>query len=55
MTSTVCLVVGLEGVPLKTSVRLLLGQLDLAYVIKNGLLTITASDANQRQKVRRRN
>ncbi len=55
MKSTLFLVVGLEGVPLKTSLRLLLGQLDLAYVVKNGTLSITASDVNQRQNVRRRN
>ena len=55
MASPVFLVVGLEGVPLKTSLRLLLGQLDLAYVVKNGFVTITASDVNQRQNVRRRN
>ncbi len=55
MMSPVFLVVTLEGVPLKTSLRLLLSQLDLAYVVKNGVVSITPSDVNQRSNVRRRN
>ncbi len=37
----------LEGVPLKTSLRLLLSQLDLAFVVKDGALQINSSDAIQ--------
>jgi hypothetical protein len=39
MQSTVTL--DLDGVPLKTSLRLLLHQLDLDYTVRNGLLTIS--------------
>ncbi len=39
MTSTVTL--DLEGVPLKTTLRLMLKQLGLTYTVKDGLLTIT--------------
>jgi len=35
----------LEGVPLKTAMRLLLKQLDLTYTVKDGLLTITFKDS----------
>jgi RNA polymerase sigma factor (sigma-70 family) len=34
----------LEGIPLKTTLRLLLKQLDLAYRVQDGLLTITSPD-----------
>jgi hypothetical protein len=43
----------LEGVPLKTTLRLLLKQLGLTYTVKDGLLTITAeSSDNQPTEVR---
>ena len=45
MTSPVTL--DLEGVPLKTTLRLLLEQLGLMYYVKDGLLTITSSSSNQ--------
>ncbi len=35
----------LEGVPLKTTLRLLLKQLDLTYTVKDGLLTITSESS----------
>jgi hypothetical protein len=35
----------LEGVPLKTTLRLLLKQLGLTYTVKDGLLTITKGGA----------
>src|SRR5262245_55425587 len=41
MTSPVML--DLEGVPLKSSLRLLLAQIGLAYEVKNGLLTAVAA------------
>jgi hypothetical protein len=34
----------LDGVPLKTSLRLFLKQLDLAYMIRDGLLLITSAE-----------
>ena len=34
--------IDLEGVPLKTSLRLLLKQLDLAYCVRNGVLIISS-------------
>ena len=40
MTSTIR--IDLEGVPLKTSLRLLLKQLDLAYLVKDGMLVISS-------------
>ena len=43
MASTVTL--NLEGVALKTALKLLLKQLDLIYTVKDGLLTITSKDA----------
>jgi hypothetical protein len=43
----------LEGVPLKTTLRLLLKQLGLTYTVKDGLLTITAEGSdNQPTEVR---
>ena len=43
----------LEGVPLKTTLRLLLKQLGLTYTVKAGLLTITAeSSDNQPTEIR---
>ncbi len=44
MTSPVRL--DLEGVPLKTTLRLLLKQLGLTYTVKDGLLTITSEDSH---------
>jgi hypothetical protein len=44
MTSTVKNL-DLEGVPLRTSLRLCLAQLDLAYNVKDGLLLITSRDS----------
>src|SRR5215218_8713095 len=43
MTSPVTL--DLEGVPLKTTLRLMLKQLGLTYSVKDGLLTITAENS----------
>src|SRR5436305_14652287 len=43
----------LEGVPLKTTLRLLLKQLGLTYTVKDGLLTITSeSSEDQRPEIR---
>jgi hypothetical protein len=36
------------GVPLKTTLKLLLSQLDLAYQVRNGLLTITSAESADR-------
>jgi hypothetical protein len=44
MTSTV-MNIDLEGVPLRTSLRLCLAQLDLAYRVKDGLLQITSRES----------
>jgi RNA polymerase sigma factor (sigma-70 family) len=44
MASTV--VIQLEGIPLKTTLRLLLKQLSLEYVVRDGLLTITSTSAD---------
>jgi hypothetical protein len=43
MTSTVY--IDLEGVPIKTSLRLCLKQLDLVYSIRDGLLLITSAES----------
>ncbi|MBV8557496.1 MAG: hypothetical protein JO116_18190, partial [Planctomycetaceae bacterium] len=43
MTSPVTL--DLEGVPLRTTLRLLLKQLGLTYTVKDGLLTITSESS----------
>jgi hypothetical protein len=45
----------LEGVPLKTSLSLLLKQLGLTYVVRNGALSITSSNAIRGPQSRRRN
>jgi len=37
--------IALEGIPLKTTLRLLLKQLNLTYTVKDGLLTITSSSS----------
>ncbi len=37
--------INLEGIPLKTTLRLLLRQLGLTYTVKDGLLTITSSSS----------
>jgi hypothetical protein len=39
--------IDLEGVPLKTTVRLLLKQLDLAYTIKDGLVIVSSPEIIQ--------
>ncbi len=44
MASTVT--INLEGIPLKTTLRLLLKQLGLTYTVKDGLLTITSSSSD---------
>ena len=44
MTSTVRNI-NFDGVPLKVSLKLLLDQLDLAYKVKDGLLTITSNES----------
>jgi len=43
MASTVA--INLEGIPLRTTLRLLLRQLNLTYTVKDGLLTITSSSS----------
>jgi RNA polymerase sigma factor (sigma-70 family) len=43
MASTVSLT--LEGIPLKTTLRVILKQLGLTYTVKDGLLTITSLDS----------
>ncbi len=45
MASTVTNI-DLDSVPLRTSLRLCLAQLDLAYYVKDGLLVITCRDAD---------
>ena len=42
MTSTIT--IGVEGVPLKTTLRLLLRQLGLAYFVKDGVVNVSESD-----------
>ena len=44
MASTVA--INLEGIPLRTTLRLLLRQLNLTYTVKDGLLTITSSSSD---------
>ncbi len=44
-TTTSPVTIDLEGVPLKTTLRLLLRQLGLTYTVKNGLLTITSESS----------
>jgi tetratricopeptide (TPR) repeat protein len=43
MASTVT--INLEGIPLKTTLRLILKQLGMTYTVKDGLLTITSSSS----------
>ena len=43
MASTV--IMNLEGIPLKTTLRLMLKQLSLTYTVKDGLLRITSTSA----------
>ncbi len=38
--------INLEGIPLKTTLRLLLKQLSLTYTVKDGLLTITSTSTD---------
>jgi hypothetical protein len=47
MNSTVQ--IDLEGVPLKTTLRLLLKQLGLVYTVKDGFLMITSEDSEDQQ------
>jgi len=44
--------IDLEGVPLKTTLRLLLKQLDLAYVVKDGLMVISSTKAIRKLEAR---
>lgn len=44
MASTVTLDV--EGVPLRKTLKLILSQLDMTYIVKDGLLTITSKDSD---------
>ena len=37
--------IDLEGVPLKTSLKLMLKQLGLAYTVRDGLLVISAAES----------
>ena len=41
--------IDLEGVPLKTTLRLILKQLGLAYTVKDGFLMITSEDSEDQQ------
>ena len=41
--------IDLEGVPLKTTLRLMLKQLGLAYTVKDGFLMITSEDSEDQQ------
>ena len=45
--------INLEGVPLKTSLRMMLRQLDLVYTVKDGLLQITHKETQDTQTERR--
>ena len=47
LTSTVS--IDLEGVPLKTTLRLLLKQLDLAYCVRDGVLIISSVSGYRRR------
>ena len=47
MTSPVSL--DLEGVPLKTTLRLMLKQLGLTYTVKDGFLMITSQESEDQQ------
>jgi serine/threonine protein kinase len=47
MTSTVA--IDLVGVPLKTTLCLLLRQLDLAYVVKDGMVVISSTDSIKKE------
>jgi hypothetical protein len=49
MTSTIRNV-DFEGVPLKTSLRLLLTQLDLAYIVKDGIVVVSSPEGVQKLK-----
>ncbi len=41
--------IDLEGVPLKTTLRLILKQLGLAYTVKDGFMIITSEDSEDQQ------
>ena len=47
LNSTV--LIDLEGVPLKTTLRLMLNQLDLAYIVEDGKLLISSSTRTQQR------
>jgi hypothetical protein len=47
--------IDLEGVPLKTTLRLLLRQLDLSYIVKDGLLVIDSSNGIRKLRERAKN
>src|SRR5262249_54408823 len=47
LTSTVT--IDLEGVPLKTTLKLLLKQLGLTYTVKDGFLMITSKESEDQQ------
>jgi hypothetical protein len=47
--------IDLEGVPLKTTLRLLLRQLDLSYIVKDGLLVIDSSNGIRKLHERAKN
>jgi len=45
-TITSPITLDLDGIPLKTSLRLILKQLDLTYTVKDGLMTITSAKSD---------
>ncbi len=42
--------VDLEGIPLKTTLKMILNQIDLTYVVKDGVLTITSNESAGRDE-----
>jgi hypothetical protein len=44
-TMTSPITIDLEGVPLRTTLKLILKQLDLTYTVKDGMMTITSRDS----------
>ena len=42
--------IDVEGVPLRTTLKLLLNQLDLTYVVRDGLLRITSNESADRDE-----
>ncbi len=51
-TTTSPVILDLEGVPLKTTLRLLLAQLGLCYKVEDGLMTITSESSESNGTVR---